>query len=82
MIDEDLIKSVISVVHGSDTPCSAASRYSVLNRNTLHISTKLESVQEEQDTSLVEFNNQQQIFRWVRNVINIFLVQGQTYIEW
>ena len=70
MIDEDLIKSVISVVHGSDTPRAAASRYNVLNRNTLHIATKLDYVQEEQETSLVESNIQQQIFRWVINVIN------------
>ena len=80
MINEDLIKYVIYVVHGSDTPRAAASRYIVLNRNTLHIATKLESVQEEQDTSLVESKNQQEIFRWVRNVINLFSVQGQTYI--
>ena len=82
MIDEDLIKSVIYVIRGSDTLRAAASRYSVLNRNTLNIATKLESVQEEQETPLVESSYQQQIFRWVRNVMNLLSVQGQTYIEW
>ena len=53
MIHEDLIKAVMSVVHGSDTPRAAASIYSVLNRKILDIATKLESLQEEQDTPLV-----------------------------
>ena len=80
MIDEDIIQSIISVVHGSDTPRTSTSRYSVLSRNTLHIGTKLECVQEEEDTLLLESKNQQHIFRCVRNVINLFSVQGQTYI--
>ena len=71
MRHEDILKAVMYVVHGSDTPCAAASRYSVSNRKILDIATKLRSVQEEQDTPLVESNNQQQIFRWVR-IISTF----------
>ena len=71
MSHEDLLKAVMYVVHGSDNPCAAASRYSVSNRKILDIATKLGSVQEEQDTPLVESDNQQQIFRWVR-IISTF----------
>ena len=69
----------MSVVHRSDPPRAAASRYSVSNIKILNIATKLESVQEEQDTPLVEFDNQQHIFIWVRNDLNLSSVQGQTY---
>ena len=48
---------MISVVHGSDTPHAAASRYSVLNRKILEIAIKLEAVQEERDNPLVESEN-------------------------
>ena len=53
----------MSVVQGSDTPCAAASIYSVLNRKILAIATKMEYIQEEHDTPLVESDNQQNIFR-------------------
>ena len=81
MSHEDILKALIFVVHRADTPHSAASRYSVLNRKILDLAIKLEFVQEEQDTPLLESDNQQQIFRWVRNNINLPLVQGQRYIE-
>ena len=77
-----ILKAVMYVVHRSDTLCDAASRYSVSYRRILDIATKLESIQEEQDTPLVESDNQQHIFRWFRNNINLPLVQGQTYTEW
>ena len=72
----------MSVVHVSDNPHADASIYSVSNSNILYIGIKLESIQEEQDTPLVESDNQQHIFRWFRNNINLPLVQGQTYTEW
>ena len=50
--------------------------------NILEIATKLESVQEERDTPLVESDNQQQIYIWVRTNLNLPFVQGQTYTEW
>ena len=53
------LKSIISAVHLPDIPCDYPSRYSVLNRNIPEVSIKLESVQEEQDTPLVESYNQQ-----------------------
>ena len=71
MSHKDLLKAVMYVVHGSDNPCAAASRYSVSNRKILNIATKLGYVQEEQDTTLVESGNQQHIFRWVR-IISTF----------
>ena len=70
------------VLQISDTPYAVASIYSVLNRKILDIATKMEYIQGEQDTPLVESDNQQHIFRWVRNNINLPLVQGQTYTEW
>ena len=54
MSHEDLIKSAIPVVHGSDTPDAAASRYSFLNRDIIEVGIKMESVQEERDTTFVE----------------------------
>ena len=71
MSHEYILKAVMYVVNGSDTPCAAASRYSVSNGKILDIATKLGSVQEEQETPLVESDNQQQIFRWVR-IISTF----------
>ena len=44
----------MSVFHGLDTPSASASRYIVYYRKIIDIETKLESVQEEQDTPLVE----------------------------
>ena len=44
MIHEYLLKSIMSVFNGPDTPRAAASRYSVLNREILGIEIKMESV--------------------------------------
>ena len=82
MIHGDLLKASMSVVHISETPNDIASRDIVLNRKILDIATKLEYVQEELDTPLVEYDNQQQIFRWFRNILNLPSVQDQTYTEW
>ena len=82
MIHEDILKAVMSVVHGSDTPCDATSRYSVLNRKIREIAIKLISVQEEQYTHLGKSDNQQHIYRWVRTNLKFPSVQGQTYKEW
>ena len=51
MIHEDILKAVMYVVHESDTPCASVSRYSVLNKKILGMLIKLESVQEERDTT-------------------------------
>ena len=59
MSHEDICQAVMSVVRGSDTPRNSASRYNVLNSRILEISIKLESVQEERYTPLVESDNQQ-----------------------
>ena len=73
---------VISVVRGSDTPRNAASRYNVSNSKILGIPIKLESIQEERDTTLVESDNQQQIYGGFRTNLNLPSVQGQIYTEW
>ena len=65
MSHEDLLKAVISIFHGLDTPRADASRYSVLNRNIFEIESKLETKQEERENPLVEHENQQHIYRWV-----------------
>ena len=49
VIHEDIIKVVMPVIHGSDTPCDAVSRYSVLDRKIPELAIKLESVQEERE---------------------------------
>ena len=67
----------MSVVHVSDNPHADASIYSVSNSKILYIGIKLESIQEEQDTPLVESEIQQHIFRWVRKNIKHPSVQGQ-----
>ena len=51
------------VVHRSDTPRASASRYSVSNNKILEIAIKMESVQEEQGTPLVESDNQQHTYK-------------------
>ena len=66
MSHEDVLKAVMYVVHRSDTPCAAASRYSVSNRKILEIAIKLEFVQEERDNIFVESDNKQHIYIWVR----------------
>ena len=69
------------VVHGSDTPCTAASRYIVSNRKIIEIAIILESVKEERDTPLVESDKQQYIYIYIWVITNLKLpsVQGQTY---
>ena len=66
MSHEDILKALIFVVHRADTPHSAASRYSVLNRKILDLAIKLEFVQEERDNIFVESDNKQHIYIWVR----------------
>ena len=72
----------MSVVHSLYNPRDSASRYSVLNGKILEVAIKPKSVQEEQDTTLVYSYNQQHIFRWIRNNLNIPLLQVHGYTEW
>ena len=72
MSHEDLLKSVMYVVHVSDTPRADASRYSVSNRKILEIEIKLEPVQEEWDTPLVESDNQKHIYIYGSELISTF----------
>ena len=71
MSHEYFLKAVMYVVHGSDTPCDAVSRYSVSNSKILEIPIKLESVQEERDTPLVESDKHQHINIWVRTNLKL-----------
>ena len=82
MSHEDLLKDLMSVIQETYNPDSAATRYHVTSRKFLQLATTLEYLQEQRNTPLVETYNQQQIFIWVKNHINLLLVQGQGYIEW
>ena len=70
------------MVHGSDTPRDAESRYIVSNSKILDVAITLEYIQDEKDTHLVESDNQQHIFIWVINNFNLPSGQGQRYTEW
>ena len=54
MSHEDLLKYEVSLVHISETHRTDKSRYSVLNREIIEVAIKLEPIQEEHDTPLVE----------------------------
>ena len=82
MWHKDSFNAVKPVVHGTFTPRTAAKRYNVPNGNILQVETRLEFLQEQLDTPLVKYYNQKQIFRWVRNYINLPSVQGQGSTEW
>ena len=58
MIYEDLFKAVMSVIHGTETPHISETRYHVTNAKILQLATTLQSIQEQQDTPLVETYNQ------------------------
>ena len=64
------------------TPHTAATRYHVPNMKILQVETTLKLTQEDQDTPLVESYNQQQISIWLKNNLNLPLVQVQVYTEW
>ena len=82
IIHEDAFTAVMYFFHGISTPRTSATRYHVPNRKILQVATTLESTQEKGETLLVEYYNQQQIFIWVINNINILSVQGNGYTEW
>ena len=79
---EDIIKDAMSIFQGLVIPRADAYICSFLDRKILEIEIKLESVQEERDTPLVESYNQQQIYIWVRTKLSLPSVRGQTYKEW
>ena len=82
MSHDDLFYDVMSIIHGDYNPCTAATAYHVPNRKIIQLETTLDYIQLQQDTPLVETYNQQEIFRWVRNHLNLPLDQGQGYNEW
>ena len=61
---------------------AAASIYHVPDRNIIGVAIKLESIQEQQDTNLVESYNQQHVSIWIISHICIPLVQFRVYIDW
>ena len=62
MINQDLSKSVMSVVHGTSTT-------PVPNTNILQVTIILESIQEEQDNPNKEYHSKQDIYIWFRSNI-------------
>ena len=64
MINQDIFKAKMYVVHGTSTPCSAASRYHVPNRNIIEVAIDLESIQK--NKTLIWYNpkiNNRYIYR-------------------
>ena len=53
MINQDLFKAPMSIVHGTSTPRYNALRYHVTNSKILHEEIKMEYIQEEWDNPLV-----------------------------
>ena len=53
MSHEDILYAVMSVARGTSTPCAAASRYHVTNRNIIEVAIKLEFTQEKHNTPYV-----------------------------
>ena len=72
----------MSAIHGTYTPHTASKRHHYPNRKIFQVSTTMEYIQEQRDTPLVESYNQQHIFIWVRNNLNLPSVQGQRYTKW
>ena len=70
MSHEDIIKAVMSVINGTHTYRTAATRYHVPNSKILQVATTPEYIQEQWYTPLVE-SYDQQIFGWIRNHLNL-----------
>ena len=77
MSHEDIFNTVISVVHRTFTHQTDATIYNVAHRKILQVAISLEFILEQRYIPLVESYNQQHIFRWVRNNLNIISVQFQ-----
>ena len=73
---------IYSVIHGTYTPCTYATRYHVPSRKVFQGTKTLESIQEQRYTHSVEFYNKQQIFIWVINHLKLPSFQGHGYNEW
>ena len=61
--------------------CQASSFYRVPYRSIMNATTALESIQEQWVTPLVENDNQQQIYRWVRKHLLVLSGRGH-YTDW
>ena len=73
--------NVMATVERNMSPCQDYLFYKVPYRSILNVTSALESIQEQQVTFLVENDNQQQIYRWVRKNILLPLGRGH-YTDW
>ena len=76
-----VLNSVIEILLIKISTIQASPLYKVPYRKILHVTIALESIQEQRFTPLVESDNQQQIYRWVRKYL--LLPSGKwDYTDW
>ena len=75
------MNAVMDTVARKMSPRQASSFYKVPYRSIMNVTTALESIQEQRVTPLVENDNQQQIYRWVRKFLLLPSVRGH-YTDW
>ena len=76
-----VLNDVMEILLRNISTHQAYSFYKVTYRMALNVTTALESIQEQQVTPLVENENQQQIYRWVREYILLPSCSGD-YTDW
>ena len=76
-----VLNAVMTTLLGKISQRQTSSFYKVPYRSILNVTTALESIQEQRVTPLVENDNQQQIYIWVRN--HLLLPSGRgDYTDW
>ena len=74
------LNAEIAILSINISTCQDSSFYMVPYRAIMIFTTALESIQEQQVTPLVENDNQQQIYRWVRKIYHFRQVEDITRI--
>ena len=76
-----VLNDVMENISRKISACQYSSFYKVPYRTILNVTTVLEPTQERQVTPLVENDNQQQIYRWVRKYLLLLLCRVY-YTDW
>ena len=77
----NVLNAVMATVLRKMSPRQASLFYKVPYRSILNATTALESIQEQRVTPLIENDNQQQIYRWVRKNLSLPSGRGH-YTDW
>ena len=77
----NVLNAVMATVARKMSPRQASLFYKVSYRSILNVTTALESIQEQRVTPLVENENQQHIYRWVRKNLSLPSGRGH-YTDW